>query len=231
MNVFILTGAGVSAESGLGVFRGQGAALWTRFDPMQLATPGAFARDPALVHDFYNARRRNLIAASPNAAHVALARLETGLAQLGGALTLVTQNIDDLHERAGSSRVIHMHGELLKARCASCGAVSDCRNDLTVDSRCGCAGALRPHVVWFGEIPLHMDEICAALDMADLFVAIGTSGAVYPAAGLVGEARMRGVRCCELNLEPSDNAEEFDDSRYGAASEIVPSWVEEILAR
>jgi NAD-dependent deacetylase len=231
MNVFVLTGAGVSAESGLGVFRGSGTALWKRYDPMQLATPEAFARDPATVHEFYNARRRNLIAASPNAAHAALARLEAGLAQRGGALTLVTQNIDDLHERAGSSRVIHMHGELLKARCASCGAVSDCQRDLGVDSRCGWAGALRPHVVWFGETPLYMDEIYAALETADLFVAIGTSGAVYPAAGLVREARMRGVRCCELNLEPSDNAAEFDDRRYGAASEIVPSWVDVILEK
>ncbi|MFO1126058.1 MAG: NAD-dependent deacylase [Methylocystis sp.] len=230
MNLFILTGAGVSAESGLGVFRGTGAALWKRYDPMQLATPEAFARDPALVHEFYNARRRNLIAASPNAAHVALARLEADLAQRGDALTLVTQNIDDLHERAGSTSVIHMHGELLKARCASCGGVRECRDDLAVDSRCGCAGALRPHVVWFGETPLFMDEILAALEVADLFVAIGTSGAVYPAAGFVREARAKGLRCCELNLAPSDNAEEFDDSRYGPASEIVPSWVEEILA-
>ena len=193
MNIFVLTGAGVSAESGLGVFRGSGAVLWKRYDPMQLATPEAFARDPALVHEFYNARRRNLIAASPNAAHVALARLEASLAQRGGALTLVTQNIDDLHERGGSTSVIHMHGELLKARCASCGAVSDYRDDLAVDSRCDCDGALRPHVVWFGETPLYMDEIYAALDVANLFVAIGTSGAVYPAAGFVREARAKGL--------------------------------------
>jgi len=231
MNIFILTGAGASAESGLGVFRGPGAALWKRYDPMQLATPEAFARDPALVHDFYNARRRNLLVASPNAAHVALARLESGLARRGGALTLVTQNIDDLHERAGSTGVIHMHGELLKAHCASCGVVRDCREELSTDSRCGCAGALRPHVVWFGETPLYMDKIYAGLAAADLFVAIGTSGAVYPAAGLVREARARGLRCCELNLEPSDNAAEFDDRRYGPASEIVPSWVTEILAK
>jgi NAD-dependent deacetylase len=230
MNIFILTGAGVSAESGLGVFRGPGAALWKRYDPMQLATPEAFAGNPALVHEFYNARRRNLLAASPNAAHVALARLEARLSPRGGGLILVTQNIDDLHERAGSTRVIHMHGELLKARCTSCGAVSECRDDLAVDSRCGCAGALRPHVVWFGETILCLDEICAALESADLFVAIGTSGAVYPAAGLVRAARARGLRCCELNLEASENAEEFDDRRYCPASEIVPSWVEEILA-
>jgi NAD-dependent deacetylase len=231
MNIFVLTGAGVSAESGLGVFRGEGAALWKRYDPMQLATPEAFGRDPATVHEFYNARRRNLIAASPNAAHVALARLEAGLARRGGAVALVTQNIDDLHKRAGSKNVIHMHGELLKARCASCGAIGDRRDDLAVDSRCGCGGALRPHVVWFGETPLFMEEIYSALETADLFVAIGTSGAVYPAAGLVREARARGARCCELNLEPSDNAAEFDERRCGPAGEIVPSWVKEILAR
>jgi NAD-dependent deacetylase len=231
MKIFALTGAGVSAESGLGVFRGPGAALWKRYDPMQLATPEAFARDPALVLNFYNARRRNLLAASPNAAHVALARLEAELTRRGGELTLVTQNIDDLHERAGSTGVVHMHGELLKARCAACGAVSEWRDDLFVESRCGCAGALRPHVVWFGETPLYMEEIYAALEAADLFVAIGTSGAVYPAAGFVREARARGLRCCELNLEPSDNAAEFDDRRYGRASEIVPSWAEEILSR
>ena len=197
---------------------------------MKLATPEAFARDPSEVHAFYNARRRNLLSSAPNAAHVALARLEAGLARRGGELTLVTQNIDDLHERAGATRVIHMHGELLKARCASCGAVSDCRDDLTIDSRCDCAGALRPHVVWFGETPLFMDEIYAALTAADLFVAIGTSGAVYPAAGFVSQARACGLRCCEINLEASDNAAEFDEKRYGRASEIVPAWVDEILA-
>ncbi|MCX7900245.1 MAG: NAD-dependent deacylase, partial [Methylocystis sp.] len=196
MNLFILTGAGVSAESGLGVFRGFGAALWKQHDPMRLATPEAFARNPALVHEFYNARRRNLLAASPNAAHRALAKLEAGLSSRGDHLALVTQNIDDLHERAGSRRVIHMHGELLKARCARCGAVSDRRDDLFVDSACACGGALRPHVVWFGETPLFMEEIHDALACADLFVAIGTSGAVYPAAGFVSEARARGARCC-----------------------------------
>jgi len=234
MRIFILTGAGVSAESGLGTFRNKDrTGLWARFDPMKLATPEAFARDPAEVHAFYNARRRNLIGAAPNAAHAALARLEAGLASRGGELTLVTQNIDDLHERAGSRRVIHMHGELLKARCAFCEAVSVRRDDIEVDSRCAdCRriGALRPHVVWFGEIPLEMEAIHAALARADLFVAIGTSGAVYPAAGFVAIARQGGVATCEINLEPSDNADAFDERRYGRAGEEIPSWVDEVLA-
>jgi len=234
MKIFVVTGAGVSAESGLGTFRDKnGTGLWARFDPMKLATPQAFAKEPALVHAFYNARRRNLIGAAPNAAHVALAALERALEQRGGLLTLVTQNIDDLHERAGSSRVIHMHGELLKARCQSCGAVLSWREDLGVANACpACAkaGDLRPHVVWFGETPLFMDAIYAGLRAADLFVAIGSSGSVYPAAGLVAEARRQGVGACEINLEPSDNAHEFEDRRYGKASEAVPAWAEEILA-
>ncbi|MGA2794122.1 MAG: NAD-dependent deacylase [Roseiarcus sp.] len=234
MRIFVLTGAGVSAESGLGTFRNKdGTGLWARFDPMRLATPEAFARDPAEVHAFYNARRRNLIGAAPNAAHLALARLEAGLAAHGDELTLVTQNIDDLHERAGSRGVIHMHGELLKARCALCEAVSIRRDDIEVDSDCAdCRrnGGLRPHVVWFGEIPLEMDAIHLALARADLFVAIGTSGAVYPAAGFVAIARQGGVATCEINLEPSDNAALFDEQRYGRAGEAVPAWVEEVLA-
>jgi NAD-dependent deacetylase len=233
MRIFIVTGAGVSAESGLGTFRDKdGAGVWARFDPMKLATPEAFARDPLEVHAFYNARRRNLIASSPNAAHFALARLETALAQRGGELTVVTQNIDDLHERAGSKRVIHMHGELLKARCGACGAIQPWREDLGLRDRCpacGGIGVLRPHVVWFGEMPLEMDEIYAALRKVDLFVAIGTSGSVYPAAGFVSEAQAVGIRACEINLEPSDNARQFDEKRYGQASDVVPAWVDEIL--
>jgi NAD-dependent deacetylase len=191
MRVFLLTGAGVSAESGLGTFRDKdGTGIWTRFDPMKLATPEAFVRDPQEVHAFYNARRRNLIAAKPNAAHFALARLETALAERGGNLALVTQNIDDLHERAGAKRVIHMHGELLKARCTACEAVSPWREDLGLRdwcSPCGRTGTLRPHVVWFGEMPFQFGEIYGALNEADLFVAIGTSSSVYPAAGFVSE--------------------------------------------
>lgn len=232
MKLFILTGAGCSAESGLGTFRDK-EGLWKRFDPMKLATPEAFARTPDEVHAFYNARRRNLLAAAPNAAHAALARLETGLAANGGELFLCTQNIDDLHERAGMRQVTHMHGELLKARCVRCEAVTPWTADLGRQAACpscGAAGGLRPHVVWFGEMPLYMDDIAQALRRADLFVAIGTSGAVYPAAGFVEEARRMGIRTCEINLEPSDTADRFDDALYGPATEAVPAWVERILA-
>ncbi len=232
-NIFVLTGAGISAESGLGTFRdrnGQGA--WARFDPMKLATPEAFARDPDTVLAFYDLRRRNLLNAEPNAAHRALARLEQALCSRDGHLTLVTQNIDDLHERAGSRRVIHMHGELLKARCEQCNSVRRWPADLSpsdVCPDCGRPGGLRPHVVWFGEMPMRMDDIDRALRKADPFVAIGTSGAVYPAAGFVAEARAYGLRTCEINLEAADNAELFDEQRLGPASATVPAWVEELV--
>ena len=232
MRIVALTGAGISAESGLGTFRDKGG-IWSRFDPMKLATPEAFARDPKQINDFYNFRRRNVLDAQPNPAHLALARLEAALAERGGQLTLVTQNIDDLHERAGTSGVIHMHGELLKARCTRCEAVSPWRQDLTLSDPCPLceqSGRMRPHVVWFGEIPLEMSVIQSALRSADLFVAIGTSGAVYPAAGFVAEAAALGIATCEINLEPSDNAELFGERRYGRASEVLPAWVEEVLA-
>src|SRR5271170_1431856 len=179
-NIFVLTGAGISAENGLGTFRDKrGEGIWAKFDPMKLATPEAFARDPEAVLAFYDLRRRNLRDAKPNAAHFALARLENALAKRGETLTLVTQNIDNLHERAGSASVIHMHGELLKARCGRREAVHPWVDDLTVAHACpdcGRAGALRPHVVWFGEMPLGMDDIYHALAQAGLFAAIGTSG-------------------------------------------------------
>jgi NAD-dependent deacetylase len=234
-NIFVLTGAGISAESGLGTFRDRhGGGIWAKFDPMKLATPEAFARDPETVLAFYDLRRRDLMNAKPNAAHFALARLEGALTERGDGLTLVTQNIDDLHERAGSKRVIHMHGELLKARCGACEAVLPWLDDLTVAHacpHCGHAGALRPNVVWFGEMPLAMDLIDDALRKSNLFVAIGTSGAVYPAAGFVADARAYGVPTCEINLEAADNADLFDEQRLGAASETVPAWVEETLRR
>ena len=229
--IFILTGAGISADSGLATFRGAGG-LWRGFDAMKLASPEAFARDPTTVQAFYNARRRALLDAHPNAGHLALARLQNSLAERGGNLSLVTQNVDDLHERSGARDVLHMHGELLKARCLRCGHVSVWRDDLGAADHCpacGTAAALRPHIVWFGEMPLHLEAIEAALDSADLFVAIGTSGSVYPAAGFVGRARRRGIRTCELNLEPSDNCHLFDSTVYGPAKTIVPLWVEDFL--
>jgi NAD-dependent deacetylase len=233
MRIFVLTGAGMSAESGLGTFRDpDGTGLWGRFDPMRLATPEAFDANPDEVQAFYNARRRHLVESNPNGAHHALAGLEGALLARGDDLFLCTQNIDDLHERAGSRQVVHMHGELLKARCLHCETVNPWRDDLGAADTCpSCreTGTLRPHVVWFGEIPLHMDAIESALLSADLFVAIGTSGAVYPAAGFVAAARRAGIRTCELNLEPSDNARLFDERRYGPASEVVRAWAEHIL--
>jgi NAD-dependent deacetylase len=195
--------------------------------------PQGFRRAPADVHAFYNMRRRDLKIAQPNEAHRALGRLEAGLAARGGELFLCTQNIDDLHERGGARRVVHMHGELLKARCTHCGLVADWCEDLNVELDCpDCArsGGLRPHVVWFEEMPMYIDEIFEALVEADLFVSIGTSGAVYPAAGFVQTAKSAGICTCEINLDPSENAYVFDERRYGQATELVPAWVDEVLA-
>ena len=231
LNVFVLTGAGISAESGLGTFR-DASGIWTQYDLSEVATPEGFARDPAKVRAFYNARRQNLATAAPNAAHAALARLQTGLAAKGGRLFLCTQNVDDLHEQGGCTDVIHMHGQLRVTRCHACEATWPDAGPLsgeTLCERCGAAGTARPHVVWFGEVPLFMDEIEDALQEADLFVAIGTSGSVYPAAGFVAQARRLGIRTCEINLQPSDNARAFDERRYGKATEVVPAWVEEVL--
>jgi NAD-dependent deacetylase len=231
LNVFVLTGAGVSAESGLGTFR-DASGIWTQYDLREVATPEGFARDPAKVRAFYNARRANLASAAPNAAHAALARLQTGLAARGGGLFLCTQNVDDLHERGGCVDVVHMHGQLRVTRCHGCEATWPDPGPLSADSACpacGVVGTARPHVVWFGEIPLFMDAIEDALEESDLFVSIGTSGSVYPAAGFVAQARRLGIRTCELNLEPSDNARAFDERRYGPATEVVPAWVDEVL--
>jgi NAD-dependent deacetylase len=226
----VLTGAGISADSGVSTFRDPDG-VWAKHDWREVATPEGFAANPEKVHSFYNARRLGLASVEPNLAHRALASLEESLARAGGALTLVTQNVDDLHERGGSKSVIHMHGELLKARCAICGAVHRWREALSIDTRCpDCKanGGMRPDVVWFGEMPMFMEDIAAAIAVADRFVSIGTSGSVYPAAGFVGEARSLGIPCTELNLEPSENAWNFDDRRYGRASEIVPVWVAEM---
>jgi NAD-dependent deacetylase len=228
--IVVLTGAGISAESGLPTFRGAGG-LWEGHRVEEVATPEAFARDPELVQRFYNMRRRALLdpAVRPNAAHLALARLE---AERPGRVLIVTQNVDDLHERAGSRDVLHLHGELLRALCVECRGSAVWRGDLGADSACpGCGtlGNLRPDIVWFGEMPYRMDEVGDALGRCGLFVAVGTSGQVYPAAGFVEEARAAGARTVELNLEPSAVSRAFDERRYGPASEIVPTFVGEVL--
>jgi NAD-dependent deacetylase len=229
--IVVLTGAGISKESGLSTFR-DADGIWATVDIDDVATPAAFARDPARVQAFYNARRANLMsgAVKPNAAHLALARLE---AEWPGDVLVVTQNIDDLHERAGSRNVLHMHGELLKARCDACGDVVDCARDIRVDEHCAaCAavGALRPHVVWFGEIPMGLDRIYRAVGGCALFLSVGTSGNVYPAAGLVAEARAGGrAHTAELNMEPSVGATLFAEARYGPATQVVPAYVGKIL--
>lgn len=227
-HLVVLTGAGISAESGLGTFRDVGG-IWSRYDLEDVATPQGYARDPDLVLGFYNARRANAADAVPNAAHAALARLE---AAWPGRLTLVTQNIDDLHERAGARGVLHMHGSIHEALCAACGHVRDWRGDMTTADACpACArvGTVRPNVVWFGEMPHHLDAIAEALESVDVFAAIGTSGAVYPAAGFVAEARRAGARTVELNLEPTDVSGLFDERRRGPASVVVPAWVDALL--
>ena len=229
--VVILTGAGISRESGLHTFR-DADGIWARHRIEDVATPEAFARDPALVQGFYNARRAALRDPEirPNAAHEALAELDW---RWPGDLLLVTQNVDDLHDRAGSRRLVHMHGELAKARCLRCGAVGPWEGDLTPETpcpACGTAGGMRPHVVWFGEMPLEMERIEAALDGCGLFVSVGTSGAVYPAAGFVRQVRHR-ADTLELNLEPSEGSHLFDEARHGPATALVPAFVREVLAR
>lgn len=227
-NIVILTGAGISAESGLATFRGPDG-LWEGHRVEDVATPDAFARDPVLVHRFYDARRANLGAVAPNAAHCALARLD---AEWPGELLIVTQNVDDLHERAGAKRLLHMHGELKAAWCRACDARMAWESDMgegPACPECGVAGRLRPDIVWFGEMPYEMDRIDRALTNADLFVSIGTSGNVYPAAGYVQTARHVGARTLEMNLEPSLGSYLFDESRTGPAGVLVPAWVEEVL--
>ncbi|MDG3041888.1 NAD-dependent deacylase [Roseicyclus marinus] len=225
MRIVILTGAGISAESGLGTFRDKDG-LWTRYDLRQVATPEGFARDPDLVHAFYNARRGNALDAAPNEAHRALARLQGARA----GVTLVTQNIDDLHERAGAREVIHMHGQITRALCAACDHRWDAPREMAPRDACpNCAArATRPDIVWFGEFPYHMDRIAEALAACDLFVAIGTSGEVYPAAGFVEEAAGFGAETLEINLEPSAPGR-FDRVIGGPATRSVPAWVAEVL--
>ena len=227
-NIVILTGAGISAESGIDTFRSAGG-LWEQHRIEDVATPEGFARDPALVLGFYDMRRAALGQVLPNAAHFALARLDTKWKQ--GELLIVTQNVDDLHERAGARRVLHMHGELKSALCRSCEMRRPWDAPMSTYPPCPVCHApmLRPDVVWFGEMPYQMDRIYRALREADLFVSIGTSGAVYPAAGFVRDAREMGVQTLELNLERSEGSHWFHESRQGRAGELVPAWVEEIL--
>ncbi|WP_047807531.1 NAD-dependent deacylase [Pelagerythrobacter marensis] len=226
-NIVILTGAGVSAESGIDTFRG-GGGLWEQHRVEDVATPEAFARDPDLVLRFYDMRRAAIQEKEPNPAHAALARLD---AEWPGELLIVTQNVDDLHERAGARRVLHMHGTHLNAWCAACDARSRWTGPLIDRPPCpACdAQALRPDVVWFGEMPYGMERIYGALRSADLFVSVGTSGAVYPAAGFVRDARELGTQTLELNLERSQGSTWFDETRLGPASELVPAWVDEML--
>jgi len=229
--IVILTGAGISKESGLDTFR-DADGIWSKVRIEDVATPEAFRRDPETVHAFYNARRAPLAAGAvePNAAHEALARLER---EWPGEVFLVTQNIDDLHERSGSRNLVHMHGELLKIHCQGCGNIAEWREDLGLSDSChacGTTGRLRPHVVWFGEMPLEMDRIFETLDRCALFVSIGTSGNVYPAAGFVAHVHGR-ARTAELNLEPSEGASLFAEAHYGPATEVVPAYVDEILSK
>ena len=227
-HIVILTGAGISAESGVPTFRGPDG-LWEGHRVEDVATPEAFARDPVLVQRFYDARRAALARVEPNPAHQALARLDR---EFGGELLIVTQNVDDLHERAGARRLLHMHGELKRALCTACGKSHAWTADLIDGPPCpGCGAAkLRPDIVWFGEMPYEMDRIEAALAACDLFVSIGTSGAVYPAAGFVQTARYYGrARTLEINLEPSAGTGWFHEARHGPAGQLVPEWVDEIL--
>ena len=226
--IVILSGAGLSAESGLSTFRDKDG-IWARHRIEDVATPDAFARNPEKVLAFYDARRAGVLHARPNLAHKALAQLET---DFPGEVVTVTQNIDPLHERAGTERLIHIHGEILKALCAHCGASEPWETDIAVDEICGrCSrqGGMRPDVVWFGEMPYRMDEVYLALSECDLFISIGTSGNVYPAAGFVAEARDVGAHTVELNLEPSEGASLFAEAIHGPATEVVPAYVRRLL--
>lgn len=228
-DIVILTGAGLSAESGLATFRDKGG-VWAQYDWQKVATPEGFDGNPHLVHEFYNRRRADHATVAPNAAHHALARLER---EHGGSVVVVTQNVDALHEAAGTRNLIHMHGELLKAWCLACGDRHAWTGDMstqTVCPSCAAKGRMRPDVVWFGEMPYHMERIAHAIAACDLFVSIGTSGNVYPAAGFVADAAEAGAHTVELNLEPSEGRRLFDEAHHGVATKIVPAFVERLLS-
>jgi len=225
--IVILTGAGISAESGLGTFRDEGG-LWAQHRIEDVATPEGFARNPALVHEFYNARRAQAATAEPNAAHTALARLE---AEYTGEVLIITQNVDGLHEAAGTRNVLHMHGALNSALCAACGHRWPAPDLMAPGHPCPACNqpTARPDIVWFGEMPYYMDQIWQALRDADLFAAIGTSGNVYPAAAFGQDADRNGAHTVELNLEPSATVSDFAETHFGKASQIVPAWVDTLL--
>lgn len=227
--IVILTGAGLSAESGLATFRDSGG-IWAEYDYRDVATPEGFQRNPNLVYEFYNMRRREGAQAAPNAAHKALARLQS---EYPGQVLLVTQNIDNLLEQAGAETIIHMHGEMTKMLCTHCDARLPWTEDLSADlacPECELIGGMRPAVVWFGEVPYEMPRIAQALGECDLFISIGTSGNVYPAASFVAAARETGAHTVELNLEPSDTSSYYAEHLHGPATEIVPAYVERLLA-
>lgn len=229
-SIVVLTGAGISAESGIKTFRADDG-LWEDHRVEDVATPEAFERDPLLVQKFYNQRRKPLLnnEVVANAAHRALAKLQR---EFDGAFLLVTQNIDNLHEQAGSQSVLHMHGEILKMRCKATGDIFSCYKDIDVSDLCDCcseANNLRPHIVWFGEMPLYMNEIGDAISGCDLFISIGTSGNVYPAAGFVQMAKHAGAQTLEINLEESAVAANFDRGVYGKAGDVLPVWVDGFL--
>ena len=227
LRIVVLTGAGISAESGLSTFRDPGG-VWSRYDLNDVATPQGFRRNPELVHSFYNARRKALREARPNAAHKALAELEKS-----ADVTIVTQNVDNLHERADSANVLHMHGELAGALCGDCGFRWPAPDTLSTTVPCPQCGrcAARPDVVWFGEFPYHMERIDILLGCADIFVSIGTSGEVSPANGFVFQAAHAGAKTIELNLERTTVTDAFDEARQGPATKTVPEWVDELLSR
>ncbi|WP_041318629.1 NAD-dependent deacylase [Hyphomicrobium nitrativorans] len=228
-SIVVLTGAGLSAESGVPTFRDKGG-IWAQYDYREVATPEGFARNPVRLHEFYNLRRKAHADVRANAAHHALATLER---EHAGDVWVVTQNVDALHEEAGSRNLIHMHGELFRALCGACGTSVSCHEDLSLAATCracGEQGFMRPDVVWFGEMPYHMERIAELLAAADLFISIGTSGNVYPAAGFVAEARAAGAHTVELNLEPSEGQPLFAEAVYGRATEIVPAYVAKLLS-